>query len=130
MLKDGGALALFWNRPSPEEPGGALDLRIQEIYKKYMPPGIKQPEEDADRYRRIAGTIEKYDFRDIEVMLYHGTRRFSAEDYIGLLRTYSDHIALEPMIIQMFETEIKQAIQQFGGIINLTDTMDLYLARK
>lgn len=130
MLKDGGALALFWNRPSPEEPGGALDLRIQKIYKKYMPPGIKQSENDTERYRRIAGAIGKYGFRDIEVKLYHGTRSFSADDYVGLLRTYSDHIALNPDSKLVFEAAIKHAVRQSGDIIHLHDTMDLFLARK
>lgn len=128
ILRNGGTLALFWNRPS--RPDDALHQSLQRIYDKYMPSNKPPIGSDTERYRRIAGTISQYGFRDVEVKLYHGTRSFTADEYIGLLNTYSDHITLTPDIKKDFEAEIRQAILEFDDSISISDTMDLYLARK
>ncbi|MNN86286.1 hypothetical protein D3C81_2036910 [compost metagenome] len=62
--------------------------------------------------------------------LYHLTRRFSSNDYIALLNSYSDHRSMPSATKELFEAEIKEAIIQFGDVISVYDTIDLYLARK
>ena len=57
------------------------------------------------------------------------TRVFTAQEYIVLLGTYSDHIAMEENIREKFFEEIENAINQYG-IITVYDTIDLQLARK
>ncbi len=57
-------------------------------------------------------------------------REFTAEEYIELLGTYSDHIAIDEPIRKKFFSEIEQAIKEHGGVIKIFDTMDLQLARK
>jgi ubiquinone/menaquinone biosynthesis C-methylase UbiE len=37
ILKDGGTLALFWNRPSLNIKGNALHQKIQAIYQDFLP---------------------------------------------------------------------------------------------
>ncbi|WP_346938504.1 hypothetical protein [uncultured Clostridium sp.] len=66
----------------------------------------------------------------MEMKLYHHTRKFSAEDYICLLNTYLDHRSMPANTKQLFENEIKNAIIENVNLLNVYDTIDLYLARK
>jgi len=49
---------------------------------------------------------------------------------VGLLGTYSDHIAIEEPIRLKFFAAIEAAINDHGGTVTIGDTMDLQLARK
>ena len=57
-------------------------------------------------------------------------RVFSAKEYIELLGTYSDHIAIEESMRKEFFEKISNAIDKHGGTITICDTIDLQLARK
>jgi len=54
----------------------------------------------------------------------------TAKEYISLLGTYSDHIAIEEHTRKKFFSEIEETIHNFGGQIVIYDTIDLQLARK
>ncbi|MBE6658288.1 MAG: class I SAM-dependent methyltransferase [Ruminococcaceae bacterium] len=129
MLRPGGVFARFANHPyyDPEQP--ELFDAMQKVYAVYMPgsrPGGEYTAEQAMARAEIAG---KYGFCDIGYRLYHRTRMFSADDYIALLGTYSDHIAIpQPQRTQFF-SGLYRVISAFGGI-TLFDTIDLQLARK
>ena len=73
---------------------------------------------------------EKYGFTDIRYALFYQERVFTAKEYIELLGTYSDHIAIEESIRTEFFSAIENAINNYGGKITIYDTMDLQLARK
>ena len=73
---------------------------------------------------------EKYGFSDIRYALFHRRRVFSAREYVELLGTYSDHIAMEETMRAEFFSRIEEAIVKHGGFITLYDTIDLQLARK
>jgi uncharacterized glyoxalase superfamily protein PhnB/SAM-dependent methyltransferase len=130
LLKTGGTLALFWNRPYAARENDDLHQQIQGIYQKYRPSNTKPIENDTERYNNITKNIQAYGFRDVVLKLYHSTRRFSSADYISLLNTYSDHRSMPPTTKALLEDEIKEAILQSGDVLNVYDTVDLYLARK
>lgn len=130
LLKTNGTLALFWNRPFVARENDELHQTIQGIYQKYRPSNTKIIENDTERYNNIVKTIQAYGFRDVVFKLYHLTRRFSSNDYIALLNSYSDHRSMPSATKELFEAEIKEAIIQFGDVISVYDTIDLYLARK
>lgn len=130
LLKTGGTLALFWNRPFVSRANDELHQQIQGIYQKYRPSNSKIIENDMEKYNRITNSIQAYGFRDIVFKLYHSSRRFSSSEYIALLNTYSDHRSMPSATKECFEEEIKEAILRFGDVINVYDTVDLYLARK
>lgn len=65
-----------------------------------------------------------------EGALFHRERIFSAKEYVELLGTYSDHIAIEETIRKIFFSEIEKTINKHGGSITVYDTIDLQLARK
>lgn len=130
LLKDDGTIAVFWNKPFAAREDDELHQEIQRIYQKYIPSTTRPIEHDSARYKGISETIKSYGFRDVEIKLYHQTRRFCAKDYICLLNTYSDHRTMPAHTKQLFECEIEDAIMKNGNVLNIYDTMDLYLGRK
>lgn len=135
MLKPGGAFARFANHPYRDKGNPALSKEIDGIYDEYYYKFhnkkrevlTEYTEEQAGERAMIAG---KYGFTDIQYALFYRERVFSAEDYIKLLGTYSDHIAMEEGIRTTFFEKIEAAINDHGGTITLYDTIDLQLARK
>ena len=95
-----------------------------------MPGSLAGDEYSEENAKERANIAKKYGFTDISYKLYHRTRTFTAEEYTLLLGTYSDHIAIEEKIRMKFFDEIRQAINDNGGLITLYDTIDLQLARK
>jgi len=130
LLKTGGTLALFWNHPAPSTPGAPLFDDIQKIYRKYwhidLPPATFT-EQDTVIKRQA---LERYGLREIETHVYHGARTFTAETYVCLLNTYSDHRAKPPEVKEPFEKEMLEVIRSYGNTLTLHDTIDLYLGKK
>lgn len=135
MLRNGGAFARFANHPFQDKGNPELCCEIEKLYGTYYYPfwGKKQTplveysEEDAAARAEIAA---KYGFDDIRYALFYRTRSFTAAEYVMLLGTYSDHIAMTESIRGAFFSEIERAIQRHGGVITIYDTLDLQLARK
>lgn len=130
LLKRGGAFARFANHPYADKGRPEMEKAIQKVYAVYMPGSPLSPEWTMERAQFNADLAAKYGFVDTVCHLYHRTRSFTAEEYIQLLGTYSDHIAMEEGIRNRFFGEIKDTINSFGGEITLYDTLDLELARK
>ncbi|QWU16216.1 Methyltransferase domain-containing protein [Paenibacillus sophorae] len=132
LLRNGGVLALFWNRPFPARKGD-LHTAMQKVYDKYRPL-FKKPilahRHSEENCLEMVNTIKRYGFIDVSFKLYHRTRTFDAKSYVSLLNTYSDHRALQEDKRILLEKEIIEAINHYGGHINLHDTIELFLARK
>ena len=135
MLKHGGAFARFANHPYRDKGNPILSAEIDKIYSRYyceyygkdIKAETEYSEEQAIQRAQIA---EKYGFVDIRHAMFYRTRTFSAKEYIELLGTYSDHIAIEEKIRTEFFAKIEETINQYGGKFTIYDTIDLQLARK
>lgn len=135
MLKSGGAFARFANHPYPDKEKPVLTEEIEKIYAEYYCKFHNRPKEVPAEYseeqaKNRALIAEKYGFTDTRYALYHRRRTFSAKEYVTLLGTYSDHIAIEESIRVPFFAKIEEAISDHGGSFTLYDTIDLQLARK
>lgn len=135
MLKNGGVFARFANHPYTDKNNLPLSEELDRIYGKYYYTFYNKKQEVLTEYNeeqavQIAEIAEKYGFTDIKYALFHRTRTFLANEYIALLGTYSDHIAIEESIRKEFFSKIEEAINIYGGSITLYDTIDLQLARK
>jgi len=134
-LKSGGAFARFANRPRNSQNAPELAAEFDALYEEYynkaydIKSGTKKwfTEEKAKEISQIPA---KYGFTDITYKLFYRERVFTADEYIQLLGTYSDHIAIEETIRNEFFSKIAAAINHHGGKIIISDTMDLELARK
>ena len=130
LLKSGGIFARFTNHPFKDQGREGLHEAIQKVYAIYL-PGIPEPKQYSEQQAIFQANIaKKYGFTDISYKLYHRTRTFNSNEYIELLGTYSEHIAIEEKTRNKFFSEIKSIIDNFGGKITIYDTIDLQLARK
>ena len=130
MLKSGGVFARFANHPHKDKNRNGIHIVLENIYAKYMPGSLTGDEYNEENAKNIANIPSKYGFTEISYNLYHRTRTFTADEYTRLLGTYSDHIAIEETTRKELFDEIRQAINDNGGIITLYDTIDLQIARK
>lgn len=135
ILKEGGAFARFANRPhisgSMPELAGEIDELYNGYYNKYY--GVKSGAKvwfTEEKAIEISQIPVKYGFTDIQYQLFSRERVFTADEYIQLLGTYSDHIAIEEPVRNEFFKKIAEAIERHGGSITIEDTLDLELARK
>ena len=130
LLKPGGTIALFWNRPFVSRPEDPLHMELQTIYEGYFSRSKAQEESQQEVFRVRENTLLRYGFVHPECRLFHRTRQFSAEDYVGLLLTYSDHRSMPGPKRTAFLDQIRHAIHAHGGILTVYDTMDLHIAQK
>ena len=130
MLKSGGVFARFANHPYKDKSREALHQDIQKIYAVYMPGSKLSNEFSEEQAKSIAEIAGKYGFINNSWRLYKRTRTFSAQEYIQLLGTYSNHIAIEEHTRNRFFSEIETAINDHGSEITLYDTIDLELSQK
>lgn len=135
LLKRGGAFARFANHPYRDKGNPALAEKIDRIYQAYYHKFYPEKQGTLQEYDEQAAARQaeialNYGFTDIAFHLYRRTRTFSSKEYVELLGTYSDHIAIEESIRTPFFAEIEAAIEEFGGNITIYDTIDLQLARK
>ncbi|MNM87768.1 16S ribosomal RNA methyltransferase KsgA/Dim1 family protein [compost metagenome] len=129
LLRSGGVLALFWNRPFPARKDD-LHEAMQHIYAKYAPSSKEPAPHTEQKSLEMVHTLEQYGFADVNFKIYHQTRTFDAPSYVALLNTYSDHRAFPEELRVRIEQEMIEAINHYGGKVELHDTLDLYLARK
>ena len=135
ILKKGGAFARFANHPFKDKGNPALSMEMDNIYDEYYYTYYNRKREPITEYteqqaKDRAMIAEKYGFTDIRYALFTRERVFSAKEYIQLLGTYSDHIAIEETVRRKFFSKIEEAIDAHGGTITIYDTIDLQLARK
>lgn len=135
ILKKGGAFARFANHPYRDKGNPVLSREMDELYDQYYYTYYNRKRETLSEYteeqaRACAKIAEKYGFSDIRYELFYRQRVFSAKEYVRLLGTYSDHIAMEENIRAEFFTKIEEAINNCGGTITIYDTIDLEMARK
>ena len=135
MLKNGGVFARFANHPYRDKGNPALTQEIDEIYDQYYNKYYNKERKTISEYteqqaKELAMIASKYGFSDIRYKLFYRERVFSAKEYVELLGTYSDHIAIEENIRNKFFERIEEAINTHGGTITIYDTIDLQLAKK
>ncbi len=130
ILKPNGVFARFAMHPYPAKDNIELFEAIQQCYKKYLPeskPGLEYTEEKA----RVRAELSiKYGFIDSKYYVYNRIRTHNAQEYVKLLETMHDHIALDSNLREMLFNDIEAAIVKYGNQINVYDTIDLQLARK
>ena len=128
IFKRNGTFAMFMMRPDMRPGGGYTDeplySKIQEVYAECFRPEIEYTcKLDYD-------ARDKYGFTNLECRHYHKTREYSADDYVSLICTHSDHLTLQEPYKSKFLEGIREVIFNAGNKITLYDTIVLYLARK
>ena len=130
-LKEGGSLALFWNRHPKPYTGFFGD--VQRIYRDVTPEWLDpvDKQRDEDWIEEIKARIEGVGLFDRAlVKTYFWSRVYSAEAYIKLLSTYSDHLGLEEHRRKhLFEGIYTLINEKFGGAVTRPYLTVLFIAR-
>ena len=135
LLKNGGTFARFAIHTSYSREDIPFSGTIRQIYEKYyrMSYGTKpDPWEPFGRREAetVAAAMERYGFTDTRVCLFERDRHLTADEYLALIGTYSDNVAMKEEVRQAFFSEVKSVLLQYGDGISLHDAIDLELARK
>jgi ubiquinone/menaquinone biosynthesis C-methylase UbiE len=139
ILKSGGTFALFRNNLIY---GYAIDEETEEFYEKYYlsvypknkaaspktQEGLSTPFGISHSYGFNA--MEQYGFIDVTLKFYEKTITYSAERYISLLETMSDHRNLPERNKVLLYGGIKDVIDRHGGYCKQDYLFQLYMGRK
>lgn len=134
VLKPGGALAVFANRHPPPKDG--FFVEADEIYRRYDPgwkePGARRTVEDDARVvaRDVAAAGLYTDPPGVIVRMYPWTQVYTTEEYLRLINTYSNHLALPEENRKALYTGLAGLIERrYGGRVEKEYLAVLYVAR-
>jgi SAM-dependent methyltransferase len=120
VLGPGGTLALFWNHLTDPPP----DLRaaLDAVYRTHAPEILEtatgsQRRDDREYVAdlRACGRFGRIDVRDYPVEL-----TYSTDDWVGMVQTHSDHLALAPGRRAALVAALREAIDGLGGTVPVT----------
>jgi SAM-dependent methyltransferase len=137
VLRNGGAIALFWNRPrwecSPHRQA------MIDAYREAAPDydavgghGPMHPESEGPSDRWVdwqAELASSTEFVDRDVRAYDFSIRYTAAEFVELLNTHSDNRLLAEWDRGALFSAISAQIERLGGEIEVAYVTDLYLAR-
>lgn len=115
-LKPGGCLGVFWNRHVAAEPDGFFH-RVQPIYERYAPSlaGFTLPTA-SEVPSGLPRLPESGLFEVRHTRRYVWRVAYEADEYVRLLGTYSDHLALDEGARERLFRELHSFIVEgFGG---------------
>lgn len=124
MLKPGGHLAMFMTRSDEVSADPALRAEIDKVYDAHFK--VKQAYSCKLTYENVLN----YGFRDLRYTEWKQVRRLTAEEYLCYISTHCAHITLEEPHRSRFFDGIRQAVLAAGGVIEIRDTIPLYLVQK
>jgi SAM-dependent methyltransferase len=134
VLDEGALLAAFWNRPDWD--ACALREEIDAAYVRAAPQLLSEALMRPGSTRAVDAWghwIDEIDatpgFEDPEVRGYPWHQEYKTADYVGLLRTHSDHLMLDREHAEQLYERISAAIDQAGGKLALRYVARLCLAR-
>jgi SAM-dependent methyltransferase len=133
VLRRGGVLGVFWNRPAWEASG--LRDALVTAYRTTVPdlpqdgpmhPANPSPEGDPDWSAEIAAAGG---FEAPEVRRYPWSLRYDSDQYAGLLETMSDVQMLDEPHRRALLAAVHAAIEDHGGTLSMPMFTRLCLAR-
>ncbi len=152
LLKNGGVLAIIRNtQPRPfrseahREPGGSLPGRercprpltgffedTRPIYRRLVPEWHDRDRFLADPGSEILTELEQSGlFEQITKFTYQWTVKFTRDEYLRLLHTFSDHLRLgEERLNQVCDTIGELIDSRYGGVIERPYLTMMLLGRK
>jgi len=128
-LTPSGAIALCWNRHPPDESRmrRALDPIYQSIAPELTGKGGAEPF-SATLQRPIDELKASGCFGEVVTRSYEWSAEYAADEYVRLLHTYSDHLALPGKTLQALCSAVREAIERNGGVLQRPYLSVLYLA--
>ena len=130
-LAPSGALALCWNRHPPE--ASPIRRALDDIYHAIAPElTCKDGAEplSATLQRPIKEIEASGCFGEVMTRSYEWSAEYTADEYIRLLHTYSDHLALPGEKLQALCVAVRAEIEKRGRVLRRPYLSVLYVARR
>ncbi|MDH3590422.1 MAG: class I SAM-dependent methyltransferase [Planctomycetota bacterium] len=131
-LRPGGALGLLWNMHPGTEPGFSTDVRA--IYAEHAPVMTDRRHSRSleERVRERTAEIDATGlFGEVAVHRHRFDTHLDTAHYLGLIATYSDHIALADDARRRLFDGIAELIETcYGGSVTRPYVATLYRARR
>ncbi len=108
-LRDGGALAVWWNRNGPWE--GELRDALDAAYRRHAPELAR----DFQETPAFGGGAKLDGFGPLEVRTYDWSQEYDTTAFVEFLLTHSDHILLAPDRREALAAAVAEAIDRAGG---------------
>ena len=116
MLSHNGSLALFYNYPG--RPKGKLHEKLATVITKESRGKLTLWNYD-EEVKRWAEEIRRCRlFTHLKVRTYKWVQKYTAEEYVGLFRTYSDFLSLPVTLQRRVAEGILHEISENGGYIS------------
>lgn len=135
-LRADGWLALAWSEPAATEASAAFEAAVDPVYAR-LAPALRQPPRGDGGWRAGEGSGRGAEieasrrFAAVERYRVPWQRRLATRDYLRLLTTYSNHLALPPEQRAQLHAAIGQVIDaRFGGTVIESRATILYLAHR
>ena len=134
MLRKGGLLAAFWNRIdwSRCDLGSEFDAAYERSGARDIDWGPMRPEEAEPVHIRDEWQPElaaAAGFGELEIRRYDRELEYTADEYVALLSTHSDHILLAPDVRARLFADLRAIIDGRGGVLWLPVPTLLCLGR-
>lgn len=130
-LQDQGHLILLWNKEL--QPRYEVYQRFADICEAYA-PGLaryESPTVQEDVLQQIGQmVIDSGQFQDLRSEWVKSEVSYTADEYLLLLSTYSPYLALPPSVREALFTELRAAMAELGGSIQLSYVSAFHIARK
>ena len=112
--------------------GGPLSEALDVAYSRYAPSLLGPP---ATGWYGEAGPVPELFadsgcFEPAWVRRYPWSHRYETSDYLGLLGTYSNHRLLPPEQRKRLHGAIAEALERFGGGVEIFYEANLYVATR
>jgi SAM-dependent methyltransferase len=125
VLRPGGTLARFWNYEEPDElAASALETvygRLAPEATRYVPaPHGEWPDPVADSDA----------FCSLERRAYEWSRALSAEEWVNMVSTFSDHQRMSPERLTELQQALRDAIEASGAPVHTRGGTYAILARR
>jgi SAM-dependent methyltransferase len=116
-LVDGGAIAVFWNRPLSE--GDPLREPLDAAYRE-IAPEIADDQWFNKTILDVATRAESIGASDafgpVQIVSFPWSTTYSTAEYVDLLLTYSNHRLLEPSALERLLAEVRRIVDAAGGV--------------
>jgi SAM-dependent methyltransferase len=120
LLRPGGWLAVFWN----DDNAGA---DFEDVYRVHAPELMPLKGAARPQYRRRLA--ETGHFAHLEARRYNWQRTYSADDWIGYLRTHSNHLTFPADRLETLCAALREQIDARGGLVHVQGHTYALLAR-
>ena len=132
LLRPGGALAVAETDHVQVEGGDPFWAEVQADYDAVVPSEDNRPPPRPEVVADLRAELEETGlFGEVEVRRYLADVTYSAEEYVGVLDTYSPNRAMEPAKRERLFDLIRRRVEaQPGGTVTKTYLFTLSLARR